>query len=465
MKISVKKLGILEQAEFELGELTLICGGNNTGKTYATYALFGFLKNWERSLRIQIPDETVTALLKNGVTRVDIEPYIMQVHTILKRGCIKYTQSLPRIFASKRSSFKDTEFQVSLEPTEISSIKNRIFERKKGSAEVDFFSFSKIKGEKDLEISLLMNRKRTVFSNRRIKEIISGGIIEFLFEQFFPRTFIASAERTGAAIFRKELNFARNRMLEEASRQDSSNFDLIDFLLKSYQDYPMPVKTNVDFIRGLEAISKEDSFLLEKHPQVLDNFADIIGGEYISGSSDMIYFNPAKTQRKLTMNESSSAIRSLLDVGFYLRHVAKPGDLLMIDEPELNLHPENQRRMARLFARLVNLGVRVFATTHSDYIVKELNTLIMLNQDKPHLKLIAHEEGYHTGELISAEKVRVYIAEKALIKLEGKTKRSQHYTLVPAEINPEFGIEAHSFDETINKMNAIQEAIVWGEEE
>ena len=30
MKISVKNLGVLKQVEFELGELTPICGGNNT---------------------------------------------------------------------------------------------------------------------------------------------------------------------------------------------------------------------------------------------------------------------------------------------------------------------------------------------------------------------------------------------------------------------------------------------------
>ena len=58
----------------------------------------------------------------------------------------------------------------------------------------------------------------------------------------------------------------------------------------------------------------------------------------------------------------------------------------MIDEPELNLHPDNQRRIARLLARLVNLGIKVFITTHSSYIIKELNTLIMLNRDEPHLK-------------------------------------------------------------------------------
>ncbi len=43
MKIKIKNLGVLKQAEFTLGDLTIICGGNNTGKTCATYALFGFL--------------------------------------------------------------------------------------------------------------------------------------------------------------------------------------------------------------------------------------------------------------------------------------------------------------------------------------------------------------------------------------------------------------------------------------
>ena len=50
MRISLKNLGILKKAEFSLGELTIICGKNNTGKTYATYALFGFLLGWKSFL-------------------------------------------------------------------------------------------------------------------------------------------------------------------------------------------------------------------------------------------------------------------------------------------------------------------------------------------------------------------------------------------------------------------------------
>ena len=135
----------------------------------------------------------------------------------------------------------------------------------------------------------------------------------------------------------------------------------------------------------------------------------------------------------------------------------------MIDEPELNLHPQNQRRMARLFARLVNLGVDVFVTTHSDYIVKELNTLIMLNQDKPHLRRISSKERYRPEEFLKPEQVSVYLAEP--VETEAKGEPGLGHTLSRARINEEYGIEARSFDDTINEMNEIQDAILWGDDE
>ena len=56
MKIKIKQLGPIKQAEFTLGDFTIICGANNTGKTYATYALFGFLKLWREMLKIKIEE-------------------------------------------------------------------------------------------------------------------------------------------------------------------------------------------------------------------------------------------------------------------------------------------------------------------------------------------------------------------------------------------------------------------------
>ncbi|MEB3341688.1 AAA family ATPase [Okeania sp.] len=327
----------------------------------------------------------------------------------------------------------------------------------------ELFSLNKNDNSTELVVTLLVEQEKVKIPTEILQHVIADALKEIIFSQLFPRPFIASAERTGAAIFRKELNFARNRLLEEIGQADYK-IDPRELLFRGYQDYPLPVEQNVEFTRELETIFKKRSFLYNNHPEVLNDFADIIGGDYTVTSNDELYYLPQGKRVKLSMLESSSAVRSLLDIGFYLKHEAQLGDLLIIDEPELNLHPENQRRVARLFARLINLGIKVFITTHSDYIIKELNTLIMLNHDKPHLKRIAEEEGYQKSELISAEQIKVYIAEEKDIQREGNKRKTKCQSLTLANIDPEMGIEPRSFDTTIEQMNRIQEAIVWGED-
>ncbi len=49
MKFTFKNVGIFDkETTIELGDLTIICGDNNTGKTYASYAIFGFLDTWSK---------------------------------------------------------------------------------------------------------------------------------------------------------------------------------------------------------------------------------------------------------------------------------------------------------------------------------------------------------------------------------------------------------------------------------
>ena len=462
MKVKIKNLGILKQAEFSLGDLTIICGSNNTGKTYATYSLFGFLYTWRRLL--MLPKfglkEKIDQLLSDGVISLDLQEYVQQCESILTTGCQRYVRQIPEVFAANEERFKNVDFQIELNFDNIQFKKK--YERKISTATLEIISISKPENNPYLSITLLTETEKINLSVHFLEDIIYDSIKDIIFSQFFPRPFIASAERTGAAIFRKELNFARNRLLEEISK--NSNFDPTELLFNVSQDYALPVKENVDFTRQIETIVKKTSFIAENHPSILEDFADIIGGQYMITSNDELYYIPKGKKLRLSMDESSSAVRSLLDIGFYLRHEARIGDLLIVDEPELNLHPENQRRIAKLFARLINIGIKVFITTHSDYIIKEINTLIMLNQEKPHLKQIAAEEGYRQEELLSADQVKVYIAEQALEMLKGKKRKTKFNTLTPAKIDPEMGIEARSFDTTIENMNRIQTAIIWGEE-
>ena len=469
MKIMVKNLGVLRQAAFSLGDLTIICGKNNTGKTYATYALYGFLNKWRENINldeiIQISDQRIQELLDNGVTRIDLMEYIKDADKIIEEMCKSYTKSLPKIFATSKEQFRDSLFRVYLDEDKISeSANSQPFEGEFHTQKHRVFSVSKKKESMTLEASLLVDKSEIEIPDFLVRRLISKAISEILFARFMPDTFISSAERTGAAIFRKELNFARNRLLKEMSRADDSA-DPLELLSKSYQDYALPVEKNVEFTRQIEDYVKHKNFLDEEYPDVLERFAEIIGGTYKVDRDRGLYFTPRGARVKLNMGESASGVRSMLDIGFYLHHGAERGNILMVDEPELNLHPENQRRIARLFARLTNLGIKVFITTHSDYIIKELSTLIMLNHDEPHLREIAEKEGYEDSELISAERIKVYVAEKALVRLDGNRRRIRYHTLTEADVDPKMGIEVRTFDETIDKMNEIQQAIVWGDGE
>lgn len=463
MKISVKNLGPLQQGEFTLGDMTIICGGNNTGKTYATYALYGFLATWRDNIIIPIPDKDIENLMSDGVVHVDVNIYAQQAGEILRDGCAAYSGYLSKVFAAPAEKFKESSFAVEL--NEPGYVTGRKYERTWRAAEANLFTMSKSAGSTDLVITLLKDKSDTSrIPTDVLARLIGDAMKDVILGHHFPTPFIASAERTGAAIFRKELNLSRNRLLEEMMQTDK-NLDPLELLFKEYQDYALPVKANVAFTRDLETVAKKTSPLAEEHPDILADFADIIGGEYTVTANDELYYMPKGKKRiRLSMDESSSAVLSLLNVGFYIKHLAKPGDLLMVDEPELNLHPENQRRVARLFARLANLGVKVFMTTHSDYIIKELNTLLMLNQDKQYLQTLAKEEGYRPQELLLAEQIRVFIAEEGLVRVDGLQKKSKRQTLVQANITQDMGIDARSFDKTINDMNRIQDAIIWGED-
>ena len=460
MRIKVKNLGVLKEAEFELGDMTIICGENNSGKTYAAYALFGFLWNCKNMLKVQISNDEVDGFIRQSESRISVEYYLKQYENILKKGCASYTKRLSRIFASSSERFENTEFEVLIDKNDISIPTE--FKRHSNIGKSLRISIVKNAECEHLNISVVQEGDPDI-PRDLIRQIISEKIAELIFSSVLPNVFISSIERTGAAIFRKELDFARNRLLDQMKHDEK--VDPLKLLFDAYPDYALPVTVNVDFTRQIEKMEKNKSFLAQNHPDLLTDFSNIIGGKYIV-KNDGVFFRPNKNRSiKLTMDESSSAVRSLLDIGFYLAHEAKSGDLLIVDEPELNLHPENQRRIARLFARLVNVGMKVFITTHSDYIVKELNTLIMLKQDKLYLNRIAEKWSYKHEELLDYQKIRLYVAEESLVKQGSNVRKSRCQTLTAAEISQEQGIEVTSFDKSINAMNEIQEEILWGEDE
>ena len=464
MQFELKNVGLIDDATITLADLTIICGENNTGKTYVTYALYGFLRSWRQILPLVIEDKIATAL-KETATQINLHALFSgHINQYLDRIAKQYTKGLPNVFASSQSFFEDAFVKVSV-PVEIDFLDAQ-YQRavKDATGNKTVASLRKAKGSPLLEI--LVADKAVSEGRYGLLDFIAEAIADIVFAPHLPDVFIASAERTGAAIFRKELDFARNRLMLELGRQDTKNLRNPFHLLEQMEaGYPWPVQDNVDFVRQLEDIDKQVSPLVELHPNLMDAFDAVIGGSYKVVKGKGLYYQPKGSgQPRLSMSESSSSVRALLDIGFYLRCRAKPGDLLIIDEPELNLHPVNQRALARLVARLVNHGIRVFMTTHSDYIVKELNTLIMLHPSTPHHLAMRAKFKYADEEIMNPERVKLFMTCTRLREREGKGKRAKLNSLREATIHPDQGMEVDTFDTTIETMNEIQTEILFGGE-
>lgn len=468
MKITIENLGVFQLTEYELADLTIICGKNNTGKTYATYALYGFLDFFRYGFYIPTKNDVLTSLIESSYTSIHLDVSQAAINKHLRDACDMYQKFLPKIFSAQSKYFENAKFSITVDASEI--IMPDTYEQSYRTDKNDFLQITKKANEDLLHIRLLVKDGK-VEDNSSIRSsldrIIGNVIKEVIFNNTISESFIASAERTGAVIFKNELNFQKNTLLREvASATEIHIEDIVDKIYNT--SYALPVRRNIDFIRNLDSIAKEESVLSKNFPHIIDAFNSIVGGLY-KISKDELYYYPdmgGKTT-KLTIGESASSVRALLDVFFFLKYVARPGQLLIIDEPELNLHPYSQRRLAQVLAMLVNAGIKIFITTHSDYIIKELNTLLMLDARKTSHSIIEimEENGYSKQSLISPSQIKMYTSERVLKLLPGRTKRSRIQSLTQAQIDPLFGIDARCFDETINDMNRIQESIIFAKNE
>jgi predicted ATPase len=91
-------------------------------------------------------------------------------------------------------------------------------------------------------------------------------------------------------------------------------------------------------------------------------------------TSEIIY---QTDNAKYPLGRTSSMVSELAPVVLSLRHRLSPGDFLLIEEPEAHLHPAAQVAFAKCIVRLVNRGLRIGITTHSEFFLQQLNNAIM----------------------------------------------------------------------------------------
>lgn len=114
MKFEFKNLGPIYQGELELANLTVLCGKNNTGKTYITNMLYSFFQNWERLIEWEMPQKELTELLQKGIISLDLEEHIIQKLNY-KQMMENLAENLSGFFACSSELFSDVSFNLKLD--------------------------------------------------------------------------------------------------------------------------------------------------------------------------------------------------------------------------------------------------------------------------------------------------------------------------------------------------------------
>ncbi len=114
MKFSFKKFGFVDDGEIELSDLTIICGANNTGKTYISYGIYGLIRNFKRYVDILIPSKQTKSLKDNGSIEIDLNTYKNDIEKYIETSSEVFTKQLTGYFSAPEEFFIDSKIEFSI---------------------------------------------------------------------------------------------------------------------------------------------------------------------------------------------------------------------------------------------------------------------------------------------------------------------------------------------------------------
>ncbi|AUR95183.1 AAA family ATPase [Vibrio cyclitrophicus] len=460
MKFDIENLGKIKQANIELKDLTIICGPNSSNKTWLSYFINHSLQTVNHSLAntaMHINDELskeVDALIKEGEASIDLDKHFHVFERAFELCTTIALDKLPGYFNLSSNTFSDTHFTLDtgfcLNKTKGTTIDGRrvqlIKEPNSNIAKIEF----------DLSETNPKLLSAGFFRHLMRREVYSSLAKVYLSDSTL-NPFVITSERTGCMVFQPEIDrstikakevFSELERFSELESLPPEVFETLEELSHGEQyTYASPVKHNVNVIRDANLKMREDSFIAEHHPEVLEAMNKVNGGTFSYANSQLM-FTTEDESNTLPVSISSSSIKSLFLLDLYIKSIAGPNDLLLIDEPELNLHPDNQRLMARVIARLVNTGVKVLITTHSDYLIREINNSIMLSNEFDEKEAIMQSHGFKQSDILKPTQVSAY-----MVGNEGNKA-------VVSEMKVgQLGINTQIFDCIINSANQLQSEI------
>ncbi|WP_437809424.1 AAA family ATPase [Sorangium sp. So ce1078] len=458
MRFRVENLGPLREAEVDLSkDLLVLTGPNNTGKTYFAWSVYGLLRTPPKGL-----EGIGKKLLAAAGAEVDLTPLWGECLSDVARA---FQGNLRSCFAAPAHSFDRTKIDLRIDDP--AWLSERLFPLEMARHLGAISSSPTVRLNDDLSISLdvrppaqaairVLGRAADGSHSNSIGwdsvpaelqeflPTVAGRLLGSVMTWFTTGCDVFPAERIAVNIFAKELALKRMELVSEVLDESDERgaADAFGAVLRRAGRYPWPIQHSLLVANDMANLAKKES----KHADLAREIESaILGGVVrVSEHGELTFAPHQASDDHLAIHLTASVVKSLASLVFYFRHLARGRELLIIDEPELNLHPDNQRKIARILAKAVNRGFKVMMSTHSDYIIRELNHLIMLGTPSEKTHRLAEELGYDPACLIRPERIGVYLFQDG--------------TARPIEVN-ETGFDVKTIEDEIVKVNSVTQRL------
>ncbi len=409
MKIEIKNLGVIHEGEVDLSKgLTIFTGPNSSGKSYMSYLIYGVYDYINSDSKKQLLAEEIAKNLSTS-DRKKIQELAL---TNLLSDSNFYKKIKGKVLQCLNQATKDEKAEIfgkSIEKWDW-NIKSSNQQISGDFGKTDFKDLgSVILSVAGIVLLILAEKEMNQLDlNRKINSLFSIDYMKFS----FPNRFFMPAERTALTMVAKEIQKEKASKLDEIARRLQSGKNLDEIKNRIKPRYPLAIADYISWVNDLHLITEKKGAFAELADEIEKL---MLGGKIATDPFGDIYFKPRNSTEKLDLHLSSSLVKSLSSLILYLRHQAKEGDSIIIDEPELNLHPDSQILVAQALAKIVNAGFKLIISTHSDFIIKEFNNLIMLNKAKKD-EVFVKSFSYSSDMLLDKKNISAYFFNENRVK-------------------------------------------------
>lgn len=426
LKIEVKDFGPISEGEIEVKPLTIFIGPNNSGKSYTAVLIHSLYRAYSRRERgsygIDLTEESAFKIVfqregvyenseiripKDTSTRRDIAGHLIKFLEDLLAEDIK-NEIGNSLFCTIDRLVKINEKNFRIKVTH--NINDIIIENLSNSLKIIGYQYPEINHLKDrfckespkedTEFEIPETFKKYVHVeevtyaeeiSRYIREIIDS--IFGMLGDFCRPSYYLPAARSGILQAHKALISGLIRSIPRVGKEGFSLprlsgvvSDFITTIIEMPSEkgpfFNLACEFEKEIIHGSIAMKNMEEY---RYPE--------IEYEYLDSS--------------IPLHMASSTVSELAPLILYLKYVIKPGDNLIVEEPEAHLHPQNQSILAKYLVKLIKQNVHLILTTHSEFLLEKFSNFVMLsNIDE---KTRVEKYGYDKEDYLLPEEISVCV--------------------------------------------------------